>query len=122
VALDGSKQAEQGLKPAAELAKAVGAQMALVQVVRGESGSKREEAERYLEGAASRAGVQATTHVRSGDADEEIINCADEFDDPLIAVTEHGARSVRKWFRGSTTDKVIRHSGYPVLVSPVVND
>jgi nucleotide-binding universal stress UspA family protein len=122
VALDGSKQAEQGLKPAADLARAVGAQMALVQVVKGNSEAKRGEAEQYLASVASRAGVQATTRVRSGSADEQIILCADEFDSPLIALTEHGAKSFGKWFRGSTTDKVVRNSGYPVLVSPVVDD
>ena len=117
VALDGSGQSENSLGPAADLAKRVGAQVALVHVLKRDDQRRREQAESYLKKTAQKIGA-AETAVVSGDFDEEIILYADQFEKPVIAMTEHGGFSIGKWLRGSTTDKVIRNAGYPVLVIP----
>ncbi len=120
VALDGSGQAENVLGPATELARQLGAQISLVHVLKRDNQQRREQAESYLQRTAQKIGG-AETAVVSGDFDEEIILYADKFEKPMIAMTEHGGFSIGKWLRGSTTDKVIRNAGYPVLVIPNVD-
>jgi nucleotide-binding universal stress UspA family protein len=119
VGLDGSKEAEMGLRPAADLAHSVGARLVLARVVEDESESRRQAAARYLGKIAARL-TSAFIDVEYGNPDEEIIRFADGFSRPLIAVTERGGGRIDRWFRGSTTDKLIRNSGYPVLVSPAM--
>jgi Universal stress protein family len=36
----------------------------------------------------------------------------------LIAMTTHGRSGVKHWVLGSVTEKIVRHSGDPVLVMP----
>jgi nucleotide-binding universal stress UspA family protein len=36
--------------------------------------------------------------------------------DNLIAMCTHGRSGVKRWALGSVTEKVVRHSGDPVLV------
>lgn len=117
VALDGSGQGEIALTPARDLAKRLDAQISLVHVLKRDTPRRREQAESYLSRTAQKIGG-AETAVVSGDFDEEIILYADQFEKPMIAMTEHGGFSIGRWLRGSTTDKVIRNAGYPVLVVP----
>jgi nucleotide-binding universal stress UspA family protein len=122
VGLDGSKEAETGLKPAAEYAKGVGADLALVHILKRDSEERRKAAAAYLETMATPYGPDVVTHVGHGEPDVEIMLYAEWFPQPVIAVTSHGGRSIRRWLRGSTADKLIRFSGYPVLVVPVKGD
>ncbi len=122
IAVDGSEESERSIAPAAKLAKAIGAEIALVHVLKRDRGRRREHAEAYLEQLSQQLQEMidgnVETGVVSGKIDDEIILFADEFDRPMIAMAEHGGVSVGRWIRGSTTDKVIRNSGYPVLVIP----
>ena len=121
VALDGSKEAEASIDPAVDFAKSLGAKVALVHVLKRDNGPRREAAINYLDGVAGTLNVEVVSEVVAGHSDEEIILYADKFKHPLIALTKHGGISVGRWLRGSTTDKVVRNAGYPVLVVPVNN-
>jgi len=117
--LDGSKEGEAGVAKAAEFAKSLGANLALVHVLKKDDGPKREAAINYLAEVAHNIPGEVQTEVVTGKADEEVILFADRFDHPIIALTRHGGISIGRWLRGSTTDKVIRNAGYPILVVPV---
>jgi nucleotide-binding universal stress UspA family protein len=119
IGVDGSPQAEQGIAPAAQFAQSVQAGLALVHVLKRDEGSRREAALKYIEALAQTRAPGAQTHISAGAADDEIILYADEFEHPVIALTNHGGFSVGRWFRGSTTDKVVRNAGYPVIIIPV---
>jgi len=61
------------------------------------------------------AGVTAATEVRIGDVYDEI-KAAIEVDKPdLIVMGTHGRRGVERWFMGSTTEKLLRHSPVPLV-------
>lgn len=47
---------------------------------------------------------------------EKIVSVARETSDTLIAMCTHGRSGVKRWVLGSVTEKVVRHSGVPVLV------
>ena len=49
-------------------------------------------------------------------ADEMIVDVALETPDNLVAMTTHGRSDPARWTLGSVTDRVVRHSGDPVLV------
>jgi nucleotide-binding universal stress UspA family protein len=47
---------------------------------------------------------------------EEIIRLARETPDNLVAMCTHGLSGVKRWVLGSVTERVVRHSGDPVLI------
>ena len=47
---------------------------------------------------------------------EEIITLARETPDNFIAMCTHGRSGIRRWVLGSVTERVVRHSGDPVLI------
>jgi nucleotide-binding universal stress UspA family protein len=49
---------------------------------------------------------------------EEIIALGRKTPDNLIAMCSHGRSGIKRWVLGSVTEKVVRHSGDPVLVVP----
>ena len=83
--------------------------------------SRIELAKRYIESAANALrsdGLEVTTEVREGAADEAISNYARENDIDLIVMSTHGHGRVRRTLLGSVTDRVIRSAHVPVLVLP----
>jgi nucleotide-binding universal stress UspA family protein len=54
--------------------------------------------------------------VTEGSGPDEIISYARKRPDTLIAMCTHGRSGVKRWVLGSVTEKVVRHSGDPVLV------
>jgi nucleotide-binding universal stress UspA family protein len=58
----------------------------------------------------------ASLFITEGAGPEEIISYAHERPNTLIAMCTHGRSGVRGWVLGSVTEKVVRHSGDPVLV------
>ena len=81
---------------------------------------KGEEAKRYLEEKADQLrwqGVKNVSHLLlEGNAAGEIIDVAKGTPDSLVAMCTHGRSGVGRWVLGSVTDRVVRHSGGPVLV------
>ena len=148
VPLDGSALSEQALSMAQNLARSSDTSMHLLQVISlrpelealrgsgGESitvlemaqGAARQLREvqmargkAYLEDLAvqlQQAGINVTTVLREGAADENIVVYAKEQEIDLIVMSTHGHSGFKRFFLGSVTDRVIRSGQTPVLVLP----
>ena len=55
-----------------------------------------------------------------GSGAEEIITLARETPDSFIAMCTHGRSGIKRWVFGSVTERVLRHSGDPVVVIRLV--
>jgi nucleotide-binding universal stress UspA family protein len=62
-----------------------------------------------------RAGIAAEAKLRVGDVYQEIKAAIDEVSPDLIVMGTHGRRGVERWFLGSTTEKLLRHSPVPLV-------
>jgi len=138
VPLDGSNAAESVLPFAEELAKALGLELILIQVIGIETtvhfGPMAPDswpvpsdvlqrldvvASGYLTGLAKQIkgrGLTVQWEVLRGSAGPRIVEFAKETPDCLVAMTTHGRSGFRRWVMGSVTDKVVRNTGEPVLV------
>ena len=54
--------------------------------------------------------------VVSGNSAISILDLVQETPNCLVALTTHGRSGVERWILGSVTDRLVRHSGQPVLV------
>ena len=54
--------------------------------------------------------------VNTGYGAEEIITLGRHTPDNFIAMSTHGRSGIQRWILGSVTDRVVRHSGDPVLI------
>jgi nucleotide-binding universal stress UspA family protein len=68
-----------------------------------------------LVGVLKGTGVKTETQVRLGDVYDEIKQAIEELKPDLIVMGTHGRRGVERWFLGSTTEKLLRHSPVPVV-------
>jgi nucleotide-binding universal stress UspA family protein len=139
VPLDGSKLAESVLPRAVDLAKKLSLKIvltrayqiplssayagaeapyipnqdALLNLVREEAGAYLDEKVNELQ----QNGIDKVSSILSvGSGADEIIELARNTPDNLIAMCTHGRSGVKRWALGSVTEKVVRHSGDPVLV------
>jgi len=82
--------------------------------------SLKEEVKDYLEKKVQQLrddGINKVSYVLAeGEAAGKIIDLARETPENLVAMCTHGRSGVGRWFLGSVTDRVVRHSGDPVLV------
>ncbi|HEY6366435.1 MAG TPA: universal stress protein [Candidatus Binatia bacterium] len=139
VPLDGSKLAESVLPRAIDLAKKLSLKIVLTRAYQiplsaAYAGAEapyipnndallnlvREEAGNYLEAKVNELHQNGVEKVSSilmvGSGADEIIDLARGTPDNLIAMCTHGRSGVKRWALGSVTEKVVRHSGDPVLV------
>jgi nucleotide-binding universal stress UspA family protein len=139
VPLDGSKLAESVLPRAVDLAKKLSLKIVLTRAYQiplsaAYAGAEapyipnqdallnlvREEAGAYLEEKVNELHQNGIDNVSSillvGSGADEIIDLARSTPDNLIAMCTHGRSGVTRWALGSVTEKVVRHSGDPVLV------
>lgn len=135
VPLDGSALAEQVLPHAADLAKKMALKVILFRayalpasVTGDEFGTYMEEmlnqiesdAREYLDtkvAEAKRNGLNdVVAAVKFGYGADEIISIARETADNLVAMCTHGRSGANRWVLGSVTERVVRHSGDPVLI------
>jgi nucleotide-binding universal stress UspA family protein len=136
VPLDGSKTGESALLYAADLARGLGAELILFQVVepvrivggydRVLSGAMppseevlRADASTYLEETASLLKdklIKISSTVVMGSAAEQIIDYSEANGIDLIAISTHGQSGIRRWVFGSVTDKVLHAGSKPVFV------
>jgi len=74
----------------------------------------------YLKGLESTLRKQGVANVdfriSHGSAAHVIVEAATEPPDNLVAMTTHGRSGTARWTLGSVTNRVVRHSGDPVLV------
>jgi nucleotide-binding universal stress UspA family protein len=59
--------------------------------------------------------VLIETELRTGDIYEEIKRSIDALRPELVVMGTHGRRGVERWFLGSTTEKLLRHSPVPLV-------
>lgn len=144
VPLDATAAAEAALRPAADIARALGAPLHLVMVVatpdtiRGErlAGAtlqpaatraalelEQRDAIQYLEGIAAplRAeGLEVTTEVRRGDAAASLAREAEGPDIALVVVATHGRAGLQAVWAGSVTAQLLSHTRAPILLLRIV--
>jgi len=60
--------------------------------------------------------TQVETRLMRGSAADAILDLADGTPDSLVALTTHGRSGIGRWVMGSVADRLVRHSGLPVLV------
>jgi nucleotide-binding universal stress UspA family protein len=135
VPLDGSELAESILPTVAELAKAIKLKLRLMRsyYITGMtfnyedysgfealSARFRNEAASYLDAKVQQMKnsglVDVASFVPEGEPAESIIDVVKGKPSGLIAMSTHGRSGVNRWLLGSVTEKVVRHSGNPVLV------
>ena len=138
VPLDGSKRAEAVLPPAMDLSKKLSLEIVLTRAYQlplsaypGADAAYipnqdafltavRGEANAYLEAKVNEVrgnGIEKVSAILLvGSGADEIIDLARTTPDNLIAMCTHGRSGVKRWALGSVTEKVVRHSGDPVLV------
>jgi len=135
--LDGSALAEQALPHAVALARALGLKVTLVRVIPPPGQyyidiayppglhddlprQVEQEAVDYLAQVRqklSQEGVSTVQrHLMRGHPATAIVDFAQEVQHNLVAMTTHGRSGVGRWVLGSVTDRVVQHSGGPVLV------
>lgn len=131
VPLDGSRLAESALAPTITLAARLGARVTLLHVlergapetIHGERHlTNAGEAEAYLHGIASRfadARLAVEIHAHpspEGDMAASIATHARGHRADLIVMCTHGQSGLRGWLFGANAQRVVRHSGAPVLM------
>jgi nucleotide-binding universal stress UspA family protein len=60
-------------------------------------------------------------HMVTGRPADEILRCADAFKADVIVMSTHGASGLQKTVFGSVTERVLRHTFLPVLVTPAAD-
>ena len=135
VPLDGSTLAEQVLPYVVELAKKINLSLALMRAYALPPAISAEdygfysadlldhleaEARDYLAekvNEVKQKGIEnVTSVVNTGYGAEEIITLGRHTPDNFIAMSTHGRSGIQRWVLGSVTDRVVRHSGDPVLI------
>ncbi len=77
------------------------------------------EAETYLETKVKEIqakGLKVSSLLLDGEAAGEIIDLARKTPNNLIAISTHGWSGIGRWVLGNVTERVVRHSGDPVLI------
>ncbi len=138
VALDGSPLAERVIMPVALLSKKIDMEVVLLRIYALPQTAYvadeylpdmeklrehiRAEANGYLETRVQQLQGEGLGRVSAllleGDAAEEIIDMARRTADNLVVMCTHGRSGIGRWVLGSVTERVVRHSGDPVLVVP----
>ncbi len=135
VPLDGSTLAEKALPYVEELAKKIPFKVILLRayalspsVTGDEYGTYMEELMNQIESEArdylttkvaeaKQKGLKdVVSVVKFGYGADEIITLARDTADNLVAMCTHGRSGVKRWVLGSVTERVVRHSGDPVLI------
>jgi nucleotide-binding universal stress UspA family protein len=69
-----------------------------------------------IAGGARDQGIETETTVHVGDIDVEIAGAIDSSNADIVVMGTHGRRGFERWFLGSVTERILRHSPKPVLV------
>jgi nucleotide-binding universal stress UspA family protein len=137
VGTDGSETANEAVRQATELAKAVGASVDLVSAYEPVSGARlreeaqqvpkdmewmvnpREDVDATLKAAGEQvgeAGVEVQTFAREGDPADAILDVAEERKSDLIIVGNKGMTGAKRFLLGSVPNKVSHHAPCSVLI------
>jgi nucleotide-binding universal stress UspA family protein/predicted transcriptional regulator len=132
--LDPEKVSEQALPTARALAERTGAALLLVSVMNviEEFGdlpeTELDRQETYLFRAAGRRAYmealledypgEARAHVLFGDAPDELLEFVDTLEQPIIVMSSHGRKGLRRLILGSVAFEVVQRAWCPVMVVP----
>ena len=135
VPLDGSPLAEKALPHVVQLATKMMMEVVLVQAPAAPRAASVEqesdpafqqiakeiikEAQGYLEAKVKELqakGLKVSSLLLDGEAAGEIIDLARKTPNNLIAMRTHGWSGIGRWVLGNVTERVVRHSGDPVLI------
>jgi nucleotide-binding universal stress UspA family protein len=123
VPLDGSKLAEQALPLALSIARRAHANLKLVRVHRpgaqltpGNRKAVTQGEQNYLTAMAAAAGMPAETALLDGPVASTLCKHAQEVRASLMVMTTHGRGPLSRFWLGSTTDDLVRHTPVPLLV------
>jgi len=135
VPLDGSPLAEKALPHVVQLATKMMMEVVLVQAPAAPRAASVEQdsdpafqqiakeiikkAQGYLEARVKELqakGLKVSSLLLDGEAAGEIIDLARKTPNNLIAMRTHGWSGIGRWVLGNVTERVVRHSGDPVLV------
>ncbi len=131
LATDGSKDAWLATNTAIGLAMVTRSELHVVNVgvvapappkpLNVEPARAEQEARRLLEEEVTNienvGGTVAESHLRMGDAAQEIVDLAEELKAGLIAMGSRGRGRIKRALMGSVSDSVVRHAHCPVLVA-----
>ncbi len=118
VGYDFSDPADDALAWAVELARALGAQVAVVHVVEADSDDDPgiATARANLATVADDAGPEVASHVIRGHrVSEALVRFADVTDADVLVVATRGLGGVARMLMGSVADSVVRHATCPVI-------
>ena len=127
VPLDFSETSLKSLQYAVPLARQFGAKVTLLHVLNASAHFKDADYLAYLEqehlaviekqlDEMIPAGLPVETAVRQSFASEAILEAAREIEADLIITTTHGYTGLKRLFKGSTAENVVRRAPCPVLV------
>ena len=137
VGTDGSETANEAVRQATELAKAVGSSIELVSAYEPVSSARlreeaqqvpkdlewmvnpREDVDATLKAAAEQigeAGVEVQTYAREGDPADAILDVAEEQGADLIIVGNKGMSGAKRFLLGSVPNKVSHHAPCSVMI------
>ena len=129
VPLDGSKLAEKILAEVEELALLLNARLNLIyfskaHVFPGVDPTDAQvrvvsEAKEYLDNLKEQLlakKIDIEIHTPYGNPAAKILEVSKRHDIDLIAMSTHGRSGIGRWLLGSVAEKVVRHSGKPVLL------
>ena len=61
-------------------------------------------------------GVTVEERLLNGSPADAVVDLVQEEPDSLVVMTSHGRSGMGRWVMGSVADRIVRHSGSPVLV------
>ena len=126
---DFSELSAEGVRYACKLAKDVGAQVIVLNVVildesnvvgRGEIAAHEKRLSEFTSKMVGRRADDLKIHevVVTGQAYAAIVDCAEKERADLIVMSSHGRSGLSRMLIGSVTDKLLRGASCPVLVVP----
>lgn len=121
VPIDGSDPATRAARFGLELAAAYDASVDLLHVAPAGDDAASERGEQLLEAAAGLAAdgdPEIRTHLVGGKAANTIVSHAAETGSDLVVMGRHSRRGISQHLLGSTTERVLRNVGVPVLTIP----
>lgn len=132
IAVDSEPIAAHAADVGLELARSLGAEVALVHAIDTSPGygadtgispnelidQAKQDGKRLLEGFRRRLSLQpsALEFVVAGTPEDEIVKAAGEWPADLIVIGSHGRGGVQRALLGSVAEGVVRHAPCPVLV------
>lgn len=117
--LDTSEPSEAVIPYALHLANKMGSEIDVVNVVESEvSGDRLAKAylDKIVEDVKEPGIKKKRSVILHGKAAEQILDYAERNNIDIIAAASHGHSGIRRWFIGSTVDKIIRGTKAPVLL------